>query len=302
MVDNITHQEEAEESEEAEAATSTAFPVDLEQAGDELKNQLIGHNIGDTVEVKLTDTVEQDEEGNPVIRTLKLRIEDVKAKELPDAGDEFALQLGMDSWDEVLERVRASLSQQAHDESYRAQRTELVDKLIERADLELPPTLVNRRMRLLLEDVVNDLRNQGMSLDKYLKRLDDSGKREEFEQELKSSAEKSVRRDLVLERVMEMRNTELSDDELQEALKQLARQRGEDVGRMQLELGDDWLHNYRFMLARDKAIRELHAEITGEAAPTMSEDEVEDAAEEVFDAETEEYLGDDDAGGAEDDG
>lgn len=292
MVDNITHQEETEEPEPGEVASTTAFPVDLERAGDELRDQLIGHSIGDTVEVKLTDTAENDDEGNPVIRTLRLRIEDVKAKELPEAGDEFALQLGMDSWDEVLERVRASLTQQAYDESYRAQRAELVDKLIDSANLELPPTLVNRRMRLLLEDVVDDLRKQGIGLDQYLKRLDDDGKREEFEQELKSTAEKSVRRDLVLERVMEVRNTELSDDELQEALKQLARQRGEDLGRMQLELGDDWLQNYRFMLTRDKAIRELHAEITGEAAPELSDDEVEDAADEVFDAEAEEFLDD----------
>ncbi len=243
------------------------------------------------MEAKFTDTAESDDEGKPVVRTLRLLIEDVKAKELPEPGDEFALQLGMDSWDEVLERVRDSLTQQAHEESYKAQRAELVDKLIERANLELPPTLVNRRMRLLLEDVVEDLRNQGITLDQYLKRLDAREKREEFEQELKTSAEKSVRRDLVLERVMEVRETELSGDELQDALKQLARQRGEDLGRMQLELGDDWLHNYRFMLTRDKAIRELHAEITGEAAPGMGESEAGDAAEEVFDAEEEEFLG-----------
>lgn len=294
MIDNITHQDENEEPEEGEA-TSTAFPVDLERAGDELRDQMLGHNIGDVVEAKFTDTTETDDEGNPVVRTLRLRIDDVKAKELPEPGDEFALQLGMDSWDEVLERLRASLTQQLHDEGYRAQRTELIDKLIAAADLELPPTLVNRRMRLLLEDVVEDLRNQGVTLEQYLKRLEESEKREEFEQELKGSAEKSVRRDLVLERVMELRNTELSDDELQEALKQLARQRGEDVGRMQLELGDDWLHNYRFMLTRDKAIRELHAEITGEPAPGLSEGSAEDAAVEVFDVEAEGALGEEDA-------
>ncbi len=49
MIDNITHRDEAEEAEPGEVASTTAFPVDLEQAGDELKEQLLGHKIGDTV-------------------------------------------------------------------------------------------------------------------------------------------------------------------------------------------------------------------------------------------------------------
>ncbi len=277
------------EGEESQDEAGSSFPVDLERAGDELKGQLIGKSMGDEVDIQLTDTAVNDDEGNPVIRTVPMRVADVKAKELPEAGEEFATQLGMDSWDDVLERVRASLEDQARRDGFQAQQNELTDKLIEGSELELPPTLVNRRKRSLLQDLAADLQQQGMTFESYLKRLEERGSTEEFEAELDEAAQKGVSRDLVLEQLMEERGTELSDAEFMAAAKHLAQQRGQDVGRMLAELGEDWEHNYRFLLRRDKTVREVLAELTGEESTVgFDADVIEEAADAAM------GIGDDD--------
>jgi hypothetical protein len=300
QVDAVANAEtSAAEAPTDDEPSGSTFPVDLDTAGDELRDQLLGAGIGAVVELKLTDDVTRDEEGNPTIRTMRVKVRDVKAKELPEEGEEFAQQLGVDDWDEVEKRVRESLASQLEREGYDQQRDELITKLMDGATLELPPSLVNRRKRNLLEDLVEDLKRQGVTLERYLQRLEERGTKEEFEQELDEAAQRGVRRDLVLERLLEERGTTVEDAELDAAVKHLAAQRRQDVGRFVQEMGEDWLANYRFLLARDKAVRDLLTELTGEPAPGMRPDEAQGAAEAAT-AAMEDDLEDDDIGDGED--
>ncbi len=273
LVAHVTGDDEADEA--------STFPVHLDRAGDELKGQLLGKVVGDVVDVVLTD---QDEEGNPTTSNLKLRVVDVKGKELPSSEDELAIQLGFEDAGELTKRVRESLEADARRTTQDARRDEIVEKLVAGATLDLPGSLVRRRQRTLLQDLAHDLSHQGVTLQRYLDRLEERGKREEFEAELTASAEKGVRRDLVLERLMELRGTELSDAEYQAALKQLAQSRGVDVGRLEHDLGEDYLANYRFFMRRDKALRDFIAELSGEAVPEPDEDDLSEAAEVAADA------------------
>ena len=224
------------------------FPVDLETAGEELRSQLVGATIGQTVDVMLTDEVVPDEAGEPTKRTLHLKVHDVKAKERPAPGEEFAKQLGLESWQEVEDRVKESIVADLARTGYQERRTELIDKLAAGSTLELPPSLVRRRQQSLLEDLAADLQRQGQTFESYLARLDARNEREQFEAELLQSADRGVRRDLVQERLVEVRGTTVTEDELQDAVKLIASQRRQDVGRFLQDMGDRWLENYRFLL------------------------------------------------------
>jgi len=267
---------------DAETDEASTFPVHLDRAGDELKGQLLGHAIGDVVDVVLTDTNVLEDDGSPKTSALKLRVVDVKGKELPADDDELALQLGFTEAAELRTRVRESLESDARRGTQDARRDEVVEKLMAGATLDLPGSLVRRRQRTLLQDIAHDLSHQGVTLQRYLDRLEARGKREEFEQELIETAEKGVRRDLVLERLMEVRGTQVTDAEYQAALKLLAESRGVDVGRLEHDLGPDYLANYRFFMQRDKALREYIAELSGEAAPALDEEGAAEAAEAAF--------------------
>lgn len=274
LLGHVTGDEEADEA--------STFPVHLDRAGDELKGQLLGRAVGEVVDVVLTDTNVLEDDGTPKASNLKLKVVDVKGKELPADDGELAVQLGFADGAELRARVRESLEADARRATQDARRDEVVGKLVAGATLDLPASLVRRRQRTLLQDVAHDLGHQGVTLQRYLERLEARGKREEFERELAETAEKGVRRDLVLERLMEVRGTQVTDAEFQAALKLLAESRGVDVGRLEHDLGADYLANYRFFMQRDKALREFIAELSGEEAPAPGEEEVAEAAEAAF--------------------
>ncbi len=281
--------EDASEDDDADEADgdgmpeASTMPIDLESVEPHLAEQLLGVEIGDVVELELEDpnapALDLDEEGDtddedgdededdddaPAgLRTLKVRITDVKAKDKPDADDAFAATLGFETWADVESEIRRSLEQQIDQRAFEEQRDEFVDKLLESTDVELPTSLVNRRKMHLLENLASDLEQRGTKLDDYLSSLDENGTRDEFDDELNDAARKGVKRDLVLERLLEERGTELDDDELQRSLTQLAARRGMDPVRFRREQGEEWLANYRFLLTRDKALREVVAAKTG---------------------------------------
>lgn len=267
LLETVT--QEAYDAQGSEPAADPAdgvngFPVDLESAGDEIRDQLAGNKLGTVAKIDLTDEVVPDEDGNPTVRTLYLKIHDVKGKERPQPGDEFASQLGVADWNEVEERLKANIEADLAREGYDNRRNELIEKLVDGSQLDLPNSLVRRRQQSLLEELVADLKRQGQTFESYLKRLELRGKRDEFEAELKEAAERGVKRDLVLEKLMETRGTKVEDGEFNDAVKSVAKQRRQDVGTFMSDMGEDWLRNYRFLLARDKAVRELIVELTGD--------------------------------------
>ncbi len=278
--------EHGEDDEDDEAApTGSLTPVDMEEASEEVREQLFGKGIGDIFDLRLVDEVLTAEEAEaagqdptevePHTHVMRMLVKDVQAKEKPDTDDEFAKTLGFETWAEAEAQVRASIARQLADEAFEAQRDELVDKLIEGATFDVPAILVQRRKSGLLEDLGVDLRRQGMTVERYLAMLDARGTREDFEKELDASALRGVKRDLVLERLLEQRGTEVSDEEFGEAVRHLAARRRLDLPRFRREMGEEWLRNYRFLLARDKALRETLEGLTGTAGESAAEAAVE---------------------------
>ncbi len=242
----------------------SVMPVDLETVGDALAEQLLGHAIGDVVELSLEDPTVEGDGDQPGTTTMRVRISDVKAKEKPEADDEFAKTLGFDDWNAVLAAIRESLERQVEERADEERRDEFVEKLMEHTEVELPAYLVNRRRMNLLENLAADLRKQGMAFDAYLAKLDEDDKREEFEAELQQSAERGVKRDLVLEKLLETHPVDVSDEEFRDAVRYLAAREGKDADALRRERGDEWMNNYRFLLMRDKALRQtVHALVHG---------------------------------------
>lgn len=272
----------------------SVMPVDLETVGEHLAEQLVGHAIGDVVELRLEDP--DGREDDDAATTMRVRIADVKTKDKPEPGDDFAKTLGFDDWGAVTSAIRDSLAGQAKERADEERREELVEKLMEHTEVELPSYLVNRRKLQLLENLGQDLQRQGIEMDAYLKRLEADDKREEFEGELQQSAERGVKRDLVLEKLLETRPVEVGDEEFDEAVRHMASRERKDAPSFRRERGDEWLRDYRFLLMRDKALRAAVAELTGEAAGGPATDA---AADEGGEGAGGEGDGDDDADGGD---
>jgi len=289
----------------------SAMPVDLDRTEPELAAQLRGKVVGDEVVLDLgadpvpekptpEKSTEEDAEAPAEAphRTLAVKVTDVKEKDRPALDDAFAATLGFATWAEVDAEVRRQLTAERDREAFTAQRDAFVEKLTAATEVPLPGVLVRRRQGHLLEDLARDLKRRGTGLEAYLANLESEGKREEFETELRAAAERGVKRDLVLERLLETEGTAIDDAELEEALRHLARRERMDVARLKRERGDEWIQNYRFLLARDRAIDTIVRAKTGrgpaDAAATAT---AADAAANDADAAS---GSDDDEGDAQD--
>ncbi|MDR9390843.1 MAG: trigger factor [Trueperaceae bacterium] len=264
---------------DGEPRDGSAMPIDLETVNEPLAQQLIGASIDDVVELELEAPHVHEGEEEARAATTTVRVADVKAKERPEPDDTFASTLGFESWDGVLDAIRSSLEAQAKERLDEARREELVEKLMAGTEVELPEYLVNRRKGSLLDGLARDLRQQGMEMDAYLAKLEADGKREEFERELQESAERAVKRDLVLERLLELRPADVDDAEFADAVKHLAAREGKSEAQVREAYGAEGLENYRFLLRRDKALRATVAELAGEATPDAGDGEGGDGAD-----------------------
>ena len=284
-----------------ETAGST-MPIDLERVGDALAEQFYGKSIGDEVALKLdvptppevedeseevtaeadeaetaeeevdaeasaetaTEEISEEEVESEPLTVLNVVIRDIKAKEKPEPDDEFAKTLGFGTWDEAETQIRRSLQAQLDQETFSEQQEEFIDKLVEETELSLPQSLVNRRKRNLLENLGQDLQGRGMNMQMYLESLEADDKRQEFEDELDEAATTGVKRDLVLEKLLEVRGTKITNEELDAALTFMAQRQQSNVAKLRQELGREGVENYRFLLSRDKAVRESVRELLGE--------------------------------------
>lgn len=261
---------------------SAPSTVDLETVSDTFAEQFLGRTIDEVFDLRVEDPTVEGEDGAPGTSTLRVRVADVKAKEKPELDDEFAKTLGFERWTDVEKAVRERHDEEAASTTAKARREAFVDALVERTDVALPTVLVERRKANYLEDLAQDLKRRGSTLEAYVASLQAEERTAEFESELQTSAERAVKRDLVLERLLEVRGTEVSDETFQDAVRYMAARERKDPATFMRERGDDWLHNYRFLLRRDAAVREVVAEIVGEpvvAQPGDAGDEADAATE-----------------------
>jgi trigger factor len=270
------------------------MPVDLSRTEPHLVEQLTGRRIGEELVLDLgadpagaaPDEAEASSDEAPR-RSLEVRVVDVKQKELPEPDDAFATTLGFDSWDATLAEIRSGLAARADHEAFRQQREAFVEQLMAATEMALPRSLVARRQRTMLEELAEDLQRQrGMTLQRYLEELDERSQREDFERELREAAERAVKRDLVLEALLERVGGDIADEEFDEAVRLMAQRERKDVGRFKADMGEEWLRNYRFLLNRDRAVRDVVAAKTGrdraaaDEAPAGAADESEAGLEE----------------------
>ena len=152
----------------------------------------------------------------------------VRIKELPEVDDEWAKSLGdeFDSVETLRTKIREDLEKRAGAEADQRLRNELMRKLLETHQFEVPESLVEHQLNYLLESVMRDMIGKG--IDPRTEELDWERAREE----LRVQAEKDVRGSILLERIAEEEEIDISNEEIEseiEAIAQASRQSKEQV-------------------------------------------------------------------------
>ena len=186
------------------------------------EEQLVGAKVGDDVDVKVTFPEEyQAKELAGKEAIFKCAVKKIEAKELPELDDDFAKDVSeFDTLAEYKEHVKTNLEDKKADEAKRAKEDAAVDKAIENAQMDIPEAMLMTQCRQMLDDFSRRMQSQGLSMDQYFQFTGMTA--EKMMEDMKPQALKRIQTRLVLEKVVEVENVEVSDEKLDEQINEIA--------------------------------------------------------------------------------
>ena len=189
---------------------------------DNFEEQIEGHNPGDEFDVNVSfpENYHAEElKGKPAV--FKVKLIEIKGKELPELDDEFAKDV---SEFDTLEELRKDLgAKQREQKDKRAQEefeNKLVDKVIEGLEGDIPAVMFENRIDEMVREFEYRLSSQGMNIEIYLQYT--GMDMDSFRKTFREQSEKQVKIRLALEKIVELENIAPSDEEIEEEYKKIS--------------------------------------------------------------------------------
>lgn len=230
------------------------------------EDQLVGHKAGDEVEVKVTfpdDYQAKDLQGKDAV--FEVKIHEVKQKELPELDDDFAKDIDddVDTLEELKAKVKDEIKEQKEAAAKNAVQEEAISKAVENAKIgDIPEVMIEDDVQRQMDQYFSGMQQQGINPDMYFKLTGTS--EEDLRKQFREGSEERVKTNLVLEAIVEKENIEISEDEINDEIKDLATQYGMDEKAVRSALSDD-------MLKHDISIRKVVQEMTDSAKQDLPE-------------------------------
>ncbi len=247
---------------------------------DTFEEQLIGKNAGDDVEVHVTFPEEYhaaELAGKPAV--FKVKINEIKTKELPELDDDFAQDVSeFDTLAEYRESVSAKLKEQKETAAKRDKEEEAITKIVEKSSMEIPDAMIDSQVETMINDFANRLSQQGLSMDQYMQFSGQTS--EQLQEQMKPEALKRIQTSLVLEQIAKEENIEVSDEEVDAEIVKMAEMYGMEADKLKEYMGDSEKNSMKKDLAVQKAV-DLVMENIKERAKPKSKKEKDGAAEDA---------------------
>ncbi len=193
------------------------------------EDQIVGHNIGEEFDVVVTFPEEygaKELAGKEAV--FKIKLHEIKIKELPEIDDEFAKDV---SEFDTLAELKADIKAKALERKQKANDEEvenaLVQQIVDSIKGEIPEAMFENRLNQSVEEFAYRLQSQGLNLETYLKYTNSSI--EDFKNSFRPQAESQVKFRLALEKIVELEKIEATEEEINEQLEKMAKDYGMEV-------------------------------------------------------------------------
>ena len=221
---------------------------------DNFEEQLVGKNIGDDVEVNVTfpENYQAEElQGKPAV--FKVKIKEIKVKELPELDDDFAQDVSnFDTIAEYKEDLKKKLTENKEEALKREREEAVIGKIIENAQMDIPEQMVDAQTRQMTQEFAQRLSSQGLSIDQYMQFTGLTPQK--MIEELKPQALKRIQSRLVLEAVVAAENIETTEEELDKEIENLASMYQMEVDKLKEVIGEEEKKQIGLDLAVQKAV------------------------------------------------
>ena len=245
FVDGVAFKGGKAENHELEIGSKTFIPG--------FEDQIIGMKVDEEkdINVKFPDEYFSKELAGKDA-TFKVKLHEIKRKELPKLDDEFAKDV---SEFDTLKELKASIKEKLEKESESKAKFETEENAIkavcDATDIEIPSGMVDTEIDNMLKDIETRLSYQGLGMKQYLQMV---GKTEEdMRKDYEEQAKTSVKSRLVLDAIVKAEKLEASIDEISEKIKEMADNYGRKVE--DLENNEHLVNYIKENLANEKAIK-----------------------------------------------
>lgn len=187
------------------------------------EEQLIGMKAGEEKEIEVNfpeDYHAEELKGKPA--AFKVKVHEIKVKQLPELDDEFAKDVDeeVETLDELKEKIKNQLKEQKENVALNNKRDAVVEQAAENAEIDIPEAMVEREIDRMVREVEQQMSSQGITMDMYYQfsGTDEKGLREQ----MKENAAKRVRGNLTLEAIANAENLEVTDEDVEKDIQETA--------------------------------------------------------------------------------
>ena len=197
------------------------------------EDQVIGMKIEEEKDVVVTFPKEyfsKDLAGKEA--TFKVKLHEIKKKELPKLDDEFAKDVSeFDTLDELKADIKAKLEKNNAQKAKYETEEEAVKAVCEKAKLDIPSGMIDMEVENMLKDFEQRLSYQGLNLEQYLKMVGKT--EEEMKKEYEPQATEAIKSRLTLEAIKKAEKIEATEKEIAEKMEEMAKNYGKKVEEIQ---------------------------------------------------------------------
>jgi trigger factor len=230
---------------------ATGRPIEL--GGDllpELKAGLVGKQVGDKLKIDVTFPEKQGGEFAGKAGAFDIEVKEIKHKVLPTLDDEFAKDVDAGSLAELRTKTRGGLEDSAKERVEGELREQLVDKVLEKNPVEVPPSLVTQQQQAMLQEYVRMARMTGQPIT------------EDLLENTRQDAEKRVRAALVLGAVARLKGIRIDASDVDKRLEEMAQQSGKHIAKLRAELQGEQREVLESQLLEEKLLEYLLGQAT----------------------------------------
>ena len=222
---------------------------------DTFEDQLVGYEKGQEGEIVVNFPTEYNAEnlaGKEA--TFKVKINAIKVAVTPELNDEFAVEAGFESVEDLKAKKTIEIKNREEARVEGEYRQNLLNQILANTEMTLPLSMIAREIKGRVAEMENQLKSQGMNLEMYLQMSGST--MEQLNDQIKPMAIEKIKLDLILDEIAKIEKIELSDEELETKLAEVASMYKMDSDKLKEELTKaNNLENFKMNLKTDATLQ-----------------------------------------------
>jgi len=228
----------------------------------EFNKKLIDCSAGDEKEIKILvpkDVKDKKIAGKEII--YKVKVIEIKEKELPELNVDFVKTVSnYKNLDDFRKDIKDKLEKQIETVNKNNYEGKLLEKVTDICEVKVPKVLIEREMEYMIKSLEDDLKSKGLSLQDYYKSIKTD--EEKVKKEYEIVAEKRIKQELVLDKISQVENLQVTEKEVKDKIKILAKEMKQDPLKVEATFKkNNNLDGLKESIKREKVINFLNKQI-----------------------------------------